>query len=122
MIQFDFEVHSYFGNHIKVVIEDRQLRYREYMVDFGTKNDWVIPDIPGEDTDRFLESLESLDGCIEDFRNDSVLDGIEYTIICRTDAIRKTIHGYHEFQSTVRTVLKGLHSLDTGLKEKLDFI
>ncbi len=121
MIQFDYEEHSYFGNHIKVVIEDNALRYREYMVDYGKNSEWIRPDIPEEKIIAFLESLESLAGCIEDYRNDSVLDGVEYTIICNTENIRKKIHGYHQYQATVKTVLSVLPSLDKGLKEALDF-
>lgn len=120
MIQFDYEVHSFFGNHVKVVIEDNVLRYRTYVVDYGVHNEWVTPDIPEENIREFLESLSSLVGCIEDYRNDSELEGVEYTIYCHTDELKKTIHGYHEYQSTVKTVLSALPRLDKGLKEALE--
>ncbi len=120
MIQFDYEVHSYFGNHVKVVIEDNILRYRSFIVEYGTSNDWITPEVSEQKIAVFLESLESLEGCIEDYRNDSRLEGVEYSIYCHTDNIKKSIRGYHEYQSTVKEILSALPKMDEGLKSALD--
>ncbi len=119
MIQFDYEQHSYFGSHIKVIIEDGILRFREYVVDYGNNNEWITPDVDQQRIQQFLESLESLNGCSEDYRNDSVLDGVEYSIITNTENSRKTIHGYHQYQSTVAIILSELKNMDPQLQELL---
>lgn len=119
MIQFDYEHQSYFGSHVKVIIEDGALRYREFVIDYGKNNDWVSPKVDKTKIQAFLESLESLNGCSEDYRNDSVLDGMSYTIITNTDSSKKTIHGYHDFQSTVAVVLSALKKMDKELDDLL---
>lgn len=117
MIQFDYEHSTYFGEHLKVVIEDDQLRYCIYTVDFPSKRHWNKLDVDPEKISDFLESLSNLEGSIENFREGNRFNHRQYTIICNTADIKKTIHGVDEYQVPVQLCMVKLANLHPELEE-----
>jgi hypothetical protein len=117
MIQFDYEHFTYFGEHLKVVIEDGVLKYRLYTVDFPGKGHWVTLDIDEEKLQDFLDSLENLNGCIEHYRESDVFNHRQYTIICNTDQIKKKIRGVDDYQVPVQLCLVKMANLHPELEE-----
>ncbi|MEJ2004978.1 MAG: hypothetical protein P8X57_08470 [Cyclobacteriaceae bacterium] len=117
MIQFDYEHNTYFGEHLKVVIEDEQLKYRLYTVDFPGKGKWIPLEVDMEKLQDFLGSLENLEGCIEDYRLEQPFNHRKYTLICNTDRIRKKIRGVDDYQIPVQLCLVKMANLHPELEE-----
>jgi len=117
MIQFDYEHNTYFGEHLKVIIEDGSLRYRLYTVDFPGKGHWIDLEVDREKLNDFLDSLQNLNGCIEDYRQDQPFNHRQYTLICNTEDIKKKIRGVDDYQIPVQLCMVKMANLHPELEE-----
>ncbi len=117
MIQFDYEHSTYFGDHLKVVIEDGVLRYRQFTVNFPGRSKWISLEVDEDKLNDFLETLPNLEGCMEHYRMDNRFSKRKYTLFCHTDKIKKTIHGVDDFQIPVQLCLVKMANLHPELEE-----
>lgn len=116
MIQFDYEHFTYFGERLKVVIENNQLRYRIYTVDFPGKGSWVELEVDDEKLEDFLQSLENLTGCMEEYRIKDRFNRLQYTLVCNTEHIKKKIRGVDDYQIPVQLCLVKMANLHPELE------
>jgi hypothetical protein len=117
MIQFDYEHHTYFGEHLKVIIEDGVLKYCLYTVNFPGKGHWITLEVDEDKLRDFIQSLENLEGCMDDYRLGSPFNHRQYTLICNTEDIKKKIRGVDDYQIPVQLCMVKMANLHPELEE-----